>query len=53
MSLCPHISDVLSLLSDRSWGIAVTLDDMMETREPVKSVKHQPSDTADFSWYIP
>ena len=55
MALCPHLSDVLSLLSDRSWGIAVTLEDLADVKEDhlnnkqKKSMMHVGTHTTDFS----
>ena len=36
MSMCPHLTDVLSLMSEKSWGIAITLEDMVEIKDHVK-----------------
>ena len=52
MSLCPHLYDIFALLSDRSWGIAVSLEDMAEVKDaqqPTHKI-HATSNEFNIGW---
>ena len=48
MSLCPNVSDILSIMSDKSWGICVTLGDMLDIKDHVKK-KAAVGEATDYS----
>ena len=46
MALCPQLSDILSLMSERSWGLSVSLEDMADL--PTHESKTARSHAKDF-----
>jgi hypothetical protein len=52
MAHCPNLSDVLSLMSERSWGISVTLEDLSDLHVSASTQRHASTNkphSTDFS----